>query len=151
MIYCIRLMTTVPGKSDKPVKAPPLILRSFVFGLMLLAWWIATVELPGRNLFLIVAQNAMDRHFSAITIWAYGSTQALMQYRWLGVIGIFLGIGAHYFFSVRQPRYDIYGKWLFKTAFLVLYIILYGYFFMIFIGAELPIWTWPAQVTPAGV
>ena len=126
------------------------IFRTLGFGLMLIAWWIVTIELPGRNLFMVIAQNWIERSYYPITIWAYGFTQKLIALRPAGGVVIALLIALHIFLWKRYPDYDIYGRWLFRTFFFLLYILLYGVFFAVFIGAELPIWINPLndQVPP---
>jgi len=118
---------------------------------MLFAWWVASIELPGRNLFAIVVHRGVERHLAPLSIWAFGLTQTWMKYRAVAVVLIILAAGAHYFLSTRHPRYDVYGKWLFRTGFLVFYIALYLFFLLVFLGAELPVWTWPSQIAPVAV
>jgi len=140
----------MPDEPRKPVPKEPhwSLIRTFGFGLMLLVWWVITIELPGRNLFKIISSQHLERAFAPITVWAYGVTQLWMQYRTVAVVFIVLAMLLHYWLWYRRTRYDIYGKWLFRMGFLVLYIILYGYFISIFVGAELPIWTWPSNIGP---
>lgn len=126
----------------------PLALRSFFFGLMLLAWWVLTVEVPGRMLFRIVVQRGIERQYTSLSVWAYSITQTMMGYRGLGIALIMAAMVFHYWLWTRLPRYDVYGRWLFKAGFLVLYIVLYTFFLLVFLGAELPVWTWPQEIIP---
>ncbi len=114
---------------------------------MLVVWWIATVEIPGHNLFRIAASNWVDRPFPPITVWAFALTQKLALYRGWAVVLIVVVTILHAWLWKRRERWDIYGKWVFKAAFLVLYILLYGIFLLVFIGAGIPIWTWPTEIS----
>lgn len=127
-----------PDKNNQ--KLSPLPLRTFWFGLMLFAWWIVSIELPWRNLSKIITQRGVDRLYHPITVWAFGLSDSWARHRFAAVAFIVLAMALHYFFWIRYSKYDIYGKWLFKAAFLVIYIILYGFFLLMFLGAELPIW-----------
>lgn len=129
-------------------KRSPLYLRTFFFGLMLLAWWVLTVEIPGRMLFRLALQRGVERQLTSISVWAFQVTQTLMRYRVAAVVVIMVAMVVHYWLWTRWPRYDVYGKWLVKAGFLVLYIVLYAFFLLIFLGAELPVWTWPSQIVP---
>lgn len=132
-------MTGEPPKSDLK-KLSPLPFRTFWFGLMLFAWWVVSIELPWRNLSAIITQRGVDRLYHPITIWAYRLSDVWARYRWVAVVIIIASMFLHYFFWTRFPRYDAYGKWLFKAVFFILYVILYGFFLIMFLGAELPIW-----------
>ena len=138
-----------PKEKSTERKTSPLYLRSFFFGLMLFAWWILTVEVPGRMLFRLALQRGVDRQLTTLSIWAYGVTQRLMSQRvwWMAVIVVTMAL--HYWLWTRWGRYDVYGKWLFRAGFLVLYVVLYAFFFLVFLGAEIPVWTWPSQIVPA--
>jgi hypothetical protein len=131
-------MTTDPEKDRKNL--PPLPIRTFWFGFMLLAWWISTIELPWHNLSRIVTQRGVERMYHPLTIWVYGLSDSWGRHRITAVFIIVLAMGFHYFIWTRYPGYDAYGRWVFKAGFLVLYILLYGFFFLMFLGAELPIW-----------
>jgi hypothetical protein len=129
-------------------KPAPLYLRTFFFGLMLFAWWVLTVEVPGRMLFRIVVQRGVERQYTPLSVWAFSVTQSMMGYRGLAVGLIVVAMAFHYWLWTRLPRYDVYGKWLFRAGFLVFYIVLYTFFFLVFLGAELPVWTWPSEIVP---
>ena len=107
---------------------------------MLVMWWVVSIEIPGRNLFLIAAQRGIDMKLAPISVWAFSLTQTAMSYRFLAGLFIVAGVIVHRLLRVRQGGWDIFGKWVYKAAFLVLYIFLYGLFLLIFIGAELPVW-----------
>ncbi len=144
-------MTAVPGKekprpSAKPAPKPspkPSWLRSIGFGLMLAIWWVVTVEIPAWNLFRIVANRGVERQYAPITLWAFDQSMQWQHYRGLVIVLILLAVGLNYWLWYRLTRYDAWGRWLFKAGFLVVYIIMYGYFIAIFIGAELPVYTIP--------
>lgn len=131
---------TARSDNIKLEKLAPLPLRSFWFGLMLFAWWMVSIELPWRNLSKIITQRGVNRLYHPITVWAYQLTDSWARYRFVAIILIVIAMILHYVFWLRYARYDAYGRWLFKAAFLILYIILYGFFFLMFLGAELPIW-----------
>ena len=132
-------------------KLSPLGLRTFFFGLMLFAWWVLTIELPGRNLFSIVLHRGIERAYPPLTIWAFSVTQHWMKYRGWAVVAIVVAMLLHLWIWTRRERYDAWGQWLFKAGFLVFYIVLYGFFLLVFLGAELPIWTWPSGMGPVPV
>ena len=113
---------------------------------MLIAWWVVTIEIPGRNLFLITAQRGLERALAPITIWAFGFTSSMTTRRGWAVIFILAAILLHRWLWVRREKWDVWGKWLFKAAFVVLYIALYGLFLLIFLAAEFPIWFWPKNL-----
>ena len=132
-------MSSVPGKSpDKELR--PLFAGSLGFGLMLACWWICTFEIPGRTLFRLATQPGVDRHFAPITVWAYVFTQDGMSDRIWAIAAILIAVFVHRLAWVRRPRWDVFGIWVFKAGFLILYILLYGTFFLVFLGAEFPIW-----------
>jgi hypothetical protein len=107
---------------------------------MLACWWAATFEIPGRMLFLIAAQRGIERHLAPITIWAYAFTQKGIGDRGWAIAAVLLSVVVHRWLIIRRERWDVFGKWVFKAAFLVLYIFLYGLFLLIFLGTEFPIW-----------
>jgi len=151
-------MTAAPGKQkprppQKPEKKPdpePSWLRSVGFGVMLVCWWLVTIELPAWNLFRIIANRGIERVYAPITVWAFAQTQHWQMYRGTAILVILVAVVFNYWLWYRRMRYDAWGKWLFRAGFLVLYILLYGYFILIFIGAELPVYSIPSnlQVLP---
>lgn len=132
-------MTPEPEKT-RPRKPTPLILRTLSFGLMIFLWWVMAIELPWRNLSAIVTQRGVQRAYHPLSIWAFQLSDKWAGYRTLAVILIVAAMVLHYFLWIRYPKYDVYGRWLFRAGFLVLYILLYAFFFIMFVGAELPIW-----------
>jgi hypothetical protein len=145
VLYYPRPMPDAPRKPAGQEPRPSCA-GSLGFGLMLVGWWLVSIELPGRNLFFLAAQRGIERQLAPITIWAFGFTQAAMTHRWWAVGLIVVAVILHRWLRVRRERWDIFGKWVFKAAFLVLYIILYGLFMAIFLGAELPIWMSPSTL-----
>ena len=145
MLYYLWPMPTAPRKSEM-TETRPKFARSLGFGLMLAAWWIFAIEIPGRNLFIVAAQRGIERVLTPLTIWAFSFTQSVMAYRIWAVVLIVAAVVLHRWLWVRRERWDIFGKWVFKTAFLLIYIFLYGLFLVIFVGAELPIWRWPSHL-----
>lgn len=159
-------MTAAPGKhpgdsttrdpsrreshtSQRIVSNPkPSIVRSILFGIMLFVWWILTIEIPGWNMFRIVTARGIERQYAPLTAWTYGVTQLWMEHRVAAIVIIFLAVIVHYWLWYRRQRYDVFGKWVFKTAFLVLYIIMYAFFLVILIGMEIPIRTMPSLGGP---
>jgi hypothetical protein len=113
---------------------------------MLIAWWVVTIEIPGRNLFLIAEQRGLERAFAPISVWAFEFTSRMTTQRvWAAVI-VIAAVLLHRWLWVRREKWDAWGKWLFKAGFVVLYIALYGLFLLTFFAAELPIWFWPKNL-----
>lgn len=139
-------MPSAPGKSDVPDTSPGFI-RSLGFGAMLVVWWVATFEFPGHILFKISTSNWVSRGVGPLTAWAWAVTEKMIANRVWGAVAIIAVVILHAWLWRRYSRWDIYGKWLFKAGFVVLYIVLYTIFILVFLGAELPIWTWPAEIT----
>jgi hypothetical protein len=135
-------MRAAPSKPADRDEIPG-IARSLGFGAMLALWWVLTFELPGRNLFLLAAQRGIERPLAPVTIWAYGLTQQAVGVRGLAVVLIVLAMVLHAWLWRRRARWDVYGRWVFRAGFFVLYVILYGLFLVVFVASELPIWTMP--------
>jgi hypothetical protein len=113
---------------------------------MLIAWWVVTIELPGRNLFLIAGQRGLERALAPITIWALEFTSRMTTQRVWAAIIVIAAVLLHRWLWVRRGKWDVFGKWLFKAGFVALYVLLYGVFLLIFFAAELPIWFWPKNL-----
>lgn len=124
----------------------PRLTATLGFGVFLLAWWVITIEIPGRNLFLIAAQRGIERALAPVTVWTYAFTQRAMLHRWWAFAAIAALLLIHRWLWVRREKWDVYGKWLFKAGFFVFYLLLYLVFMIVFIGAELPIWQWPGTL-----
>jgi hypothetical protein len=114
---------------------------------MLAAWWLATVEIPGHMLFRMYESNWVARSVGPITVWAFGFTSKLSGLRIPAFIIIIAAVFIHSWLWKRHAGWDAYGQWVFKAGFFVLYAILYAIFILVFLGAEVPVWTWPSELT----
>ncbi|HDS31127.1 MAG TPA: hypothetical protein ENN67_08805 [Firmicutes bacterium] len=114
---------------------------------MLLFWWICTIEIPGHILFRIAQSNWVERSTGLLTLWAFNFTMTLSHYRPHAILVIIALVILHHWLSIRREKWDVYGKWLFRAGFLLLYIILYAIFMLVFLGVEIPVWTWPSEIT----
>ena len=112
---------------------------------MLVGWWVVTIELPGKALFHIVAQRVVERALPPISVWAFGLTQAWMSYRFLALCLIIVAVFFHRFLWMRRVKWDVYGKWLFKSGFLLFYIVLYAFFLLNFLAMEWPLRSLPTR------
>lgn len=111
---------------------------------MLVVWWIVTFEIPARMLFMMAAQRGVERGLPPITLWAFRITHDAVEHRWTAVLLIVFSVFFHFWLLRRWEKWDAFGKWVFKAAFIIFYVILYGLFLVIFIGVEYPVWFWPS-------
>jgi len=146
--YFQHMPPTSQNPPEKVDKRAPSIPGSIGFGAMLVIWWILSIEIPRWNLFRIDNMRSLALTLSPITEWVYGVATLWAEYRWLGIILIIASAPFHYFLWKRRMGYDQWGKWLFKAGFMVFYVILYAFFLIMLLGAELPIYTNPANDIP---
>jgi hypothetical protein len=132
-------MPTAPQKST-PEKIP-LVLRTIGFTLMLVSWWILALEVPYRNLYKIIIEGRGGlSQFPNISVFAFKFSEQMVTFHRLhGIIGIIILVAAYFILSRRVDSWDIWGRWIYKFSFGVLYFILYGLFLVMFIGVELPL------------
>jgi len=142
-------MPSAPRKL-KTRRVYPLPVRTLGFGLLLVAWWLLSIELPARNLSTIRNTYGISQTYPVITDFVHDLTTGLQNFRWLGAIFIIALTICHYVLWKRFEKCDAWPKFLFRFGVVVFYVLLYGFFFVMFLGAELPLWLWPRATGGAG-
>ncbi|MFH1675407.1 MAG: hypothetical protein ABIC40_00175 [bacterium] len=134
---------TASHKKNAPKDERYSIVRTLGFAALLISWWILTFEIPGKNLFRIAAQTGVSRKLAPITLWAFEFTQRALTARSWAIFFFILAIFLHSILWHKRVNWDVWGRWLFKTGFFVLYLFMYALFLIIFVAVEFPLWTMP--------
>ena len=132
-------MTAEPRKSGETILLTAI--KSIGLGISLIVWWIVSFEIPVRSLFKIIVEGrGGEMDYSVLTLGAYSLSTFMTEHRLYGLIFIFAAVIVNFISKRKSDGFDVWGWWLFRTGFLILYVILYGLFIFMFIGTEIPFW-----------